>query len=101
MSLSIKMYFACITLLIFLAILYPESLANLMVEVGTRHTHQILLSTSKIAGILHSLIELIMRVCCECVIYFTTYYKTRHHTPQSVTLTLGVYIYSTGPQSSR
>ena len=26
----------------FLAILYPKSLANLLVEVGTRHSHQIL-----------------------------------------------------------
>ena len=28
----------------FLAILYPKSLANLVVEVGTRHNHQILFS---------------------------------------------------------
>ena len=30
----------------FLAILYPTSLANLVVEVGTRHSHQILLMLS-------------------------------------------------------
>ena len=30
----------------FLAILYPTSLANLVVKVGTRHSHQILLGPS-------------------------------------------------------
>ena len=34
-------YFPCITILN-LAILYPTSLANLVVEVGTRHSHQTL-----------------------------------------------------------
>ena len=37
-----KKYFPCITLLN-LAILYPTSLANLVVEMGTRQSHQILL----------------------------------------------------------
>ena len=37
-----KNYFPCITILNF-GILYPTSLANLVVEVGTRHSHQILL----------------------------------------------------------
>ena len=32
----------------FLAILYPKSLANLVVEVGTRHSHQILLTLVQI-----------------------------------------------------
>ena len=31
----------------FLVTLYPTSLANLVVEVGTRHSHQILLQTTK------------------------------------------------------
>ena len=35
--------FPYITLNIFFAILYPTSLANLVVEVGTRHSHQVLL----------------------------------------------------------
>ena len=38
-----KKIFTYITLFIFLAILYPTSLVNLMVEAGTRHRHQILL----------------------------------------------------------
>ena len=36
--------------LIFFAILYPTSLANLVVEVGTRHSHQILLTKSTTAS---------------------------------------------------
>ena len=43
MSLFIKKIFLYITLLDF-AILYPISLTNLVVEVGARHSHQILLS---------------------------------------------------------
>ena len=35
-------YFPCITLLNFLAILQPQLLANLVVEAGTKHNHQIL-----------------------------------------------------------
>ena len=37
-----KIYFHCITILKLLASLYPTSLANLVVEVGTRHSQQIL-----------------------------------------------------------
>ena len=36
----------------FLAILYPISLANLVVEVGTRHSHQILLILDKVLFVL-------------------------------------------------
>ena len=42
MSLFIKNIFL-VQLCLILAILYPTSLANLMVEVGTRHSHQTLL----------------------------------------------------------
>ena len=34
-----KIYSPCITLFKILAILYPKSLAELVVEVGTRHSH--------------------------------------------------------------
>ena len=42
MSLFIKNIFL-VQLCLILAILYPTSLANLVVEVGTRHSHQTLL----------------------------------------------------------
>ena len=42
MSLFIKNIFL-VQLYLILAILYPTSLANLVVEVGTRHSHQTLL----------------------------------------------------------
>ena len=42
MSLFIKIIFLYNPINIFFAILYPSSLANLVVEVGTRHSHQIL-----------------------------------------------------------
>ena len=32
----------------FLALLYPKSIANLVVEVGTRHNHQILFTLGKL-----------------------------------------------------
>ena len=43
MSLFIKNIFL-VQLCLILAILYPTSLANLVVEVGTRHSHQTLLT---------------------------------------------------------
>ena len=45
-----KTYFPFITPLNFWDILYPNSLANLVVEVGTRHSHQILLSAKVPSG---------------------------------------------------
>ena len=51
MSLFIKNIFL-VQLCLILAILYPTSLANLVVEVGTRHSHQTLLVDSIIIPIL-------------------------------------------------
>ena len=46
MSLFIKKNFL-VQLCLILAILHPTSLANLVVEVGTRHSHQTLLGTAE------------------------------------------------------
>ena len=52
MSLFIKNIFL-VQLCLILAILYPTSLANLVVEVGTRHSHQTLLSTGRAQWLLN------------------------------------------------
>ena len=54
MSLFIKNIFL-VQLCLILAILYPTSLANLVVEVGTRHSHQTLLVSTRIfQNLLHA-----------------------------------------------
>ena len=47
-----KNVFFLYNVIIFLSILYSKSLANLAVEVGTRHSHQILLTTCKLANVI-------------------------------------------------
>ena len=54
MSLFIKNIFL-VQLCLILAILYPTSLANLVVEVGTRHSHQTLLVTVHLLVAMHLL----------------------------------------------
>ena len=53
MSLFIKNIFL-VQLCLILAILYPTSLANLVVEVGTRHSHQTLLENCNRHGYVHT-----------------------------------------------
>ena len=70
MSLFIKNIFLVqLHVCLILAILYPTSLANLVVEVGTRHSHQTLLtcfSTTVMDVRLHRFIEayLCILICC-------------------------------------
>ena len=70
MSLFIKNIFL-VQLCLILAILYPTSLANLVVEVGTRHSHQTLL-TAHYGDVIMSTIA--SQITSLTIVYSTVYY---------------------------
>ena len=70
----------------FLAILYPISLANLVVEVGTKHSHQILLAGFTFLWLAGLNIGWITPVVMDCGIMWQVGISTIFHRPLTVPL---------------